>query len=280
MQAPPLIAPRQPAPPTRPVGGSGVLRRSLPLVAWVGALAAVLAGAIALGSTPALAAPPLTRPGELGDWAAARQPVEAAFAVLRVVVVALACYLLFVTVLAVVLRLGRAGRLVTAFDVLTLPWVRLIVQGALGVGLVGATLAAVGSAAADPSANPSRTFTAADARLAASAPEHPRAGDDLLVRLPDVESGPPTMQQVDEPATVALAAPLAGEVTLEAGDHLWSVADRALTDAWGRAPSDDELAPFWEQVVEANRDRLPDPANPDLVFPGEVVTVPPPPPAP
>lgn len=276
MQAPPVIALRQPAPPTQPVGGPGVLRRSFPLVAWVAALAAVLAGAIALGSTPALAAPPLTRPGELGDWAAARQPVEAAFAVLRVVVVALACYLLFVTVLAVVLRLGRAGRLVTAFDVLTLPWVRRIVQGALGVGLIGATLAAVGSAAVDPSANPSRTFTAADVRLAASAPEHPRAGDDLLVRLPDVEPGPPTLQRVDEAAPAAPSAP-AGEVTLEAGDHLWSVAERALTDAWGRAPSDAELAPFWEQVVEANRDRLPDPANPDLVFPGEVVTVPPPP---
>jgi len=238
----------------------------------------VLAGAVALGSTPALAAPPLTRPGSLGDWAAARQPVEAAFAVMRVVVVALACYLLFVTVLAVVLRLGRAGRLVTAFDVLTLPWVRRIVQGALGVGLVGATLAAVGSAAADPSASPSRTFTAADARLAANAPDQPRAGDDLLVRLPDVEPGPPTMQRVDEPAA-AVAAPT-DEVTLAAGDHLWSVAEKALTDAWGRAPSDGELAPFWEQLVEANRDRLPDPTNSDLVFPGEVVTVPTPPPAP
>lgn len=278
MQAPPVIAPRQASAPVRPAAGPGLVGRSLPLVAWVGALAVVLAGAVALGSIPALAAPPLSHPGSLGDWAAARGPVEAAFAVMRVVVVALACYLLFVTVLAVVLRLGRAGRLVTAFDVLTLPWVRRIVQGALGVGLVGATLAAVGSVAAGPAAGQSRTLTAADARLAADADDRPREGDDLLVRLPDVEPAPPTMQRVDEPA--AAVAALTAEVTLAAGDHLWSVAEKALADAWGRAPSDAELAPFWEQLVEANRDRLPDPRNPDLVFPGEVLTVPTPPPAP
>lgn len=280
MQAPQVIAPRRAAPPTQHPTSPGVLRRALPLVAWIGALAAVLAGAVALGATPALDAPPLTRPGELGDWAAARQPIEAAFAVLRVVVVALAGYLLLVTCLAVVLRLGPAGRLVTAFDVLTLPWVRRIVQGALGVGLVGASLAAVSSAAADPSANPSRTLTAADARLAASAPEHPRVGDDLLVRLSEVEPGPPTMEQLDDPAaTPAVEGPV-GEVTLGAGDHLWSVAERALAEAWGREPTDDELVPYWEQLVEVNRHRLADPANPDLVFPGQVVTMPPPPPAP
>lgn len=267
-----MIAPRQSPGPVPLTGVPGVAQRSLPLVAGVGALTFVLAGAVALGSTPALVAPPLTRPGSLGDWASARQPVEAAFAVVRVVVVVLGCYLLLVTVLAVVLRLGRAGRLVTAVDVITLPWVRRIVQGAFGVGLVGATLAAVGAASADPSANSSRTFT-----VAASAPDRPQAGDDPLVRLPDVEPAPPTMRRVDEPT--AVAAP-ATEVTLAAGDHLWSVAERALTDAWSRAPSEGELAPFWEQLVEANRDRLADPSNPDLVFPGEVVTVPAPPPTP
>lgn len=280
MQQPQVIAPRRAAPPTLHPSSPGVLRRTLPLVAWVGALAAVLAGALALGATAALEAPPLTHPGELGDWAAARQPIEAAFAVLRVLVVALAAYLLLVTCLAVVLRLGPSGRLVTALDVLTLPWVRRIVQGAVGVGLVGASLAAVGSAAADPSASPSRTLTAADARLAASAPAHPRVGDDLLVRLPDVEPGPPTMEQLDGAvATPAVEAPV-GEVTLGAGDHLWSLAERALTEAWGREPTDGELAPYWEQLVEVNRHRLADPANPDLVFPGQVVTVPVPPPAP
>lgn len=276
MLSPPVIAPRRASPPDPPTAGPGLVRRTLPLVAWLGALSAVLAGAVALGSTPALAAPPLTDPGALGDWAGAREPVEAGFAVLRVVLIALSCYLLLVTVLAVVLRLGRAGRLVTAVDVLTLPWVRRIVQGSLGVGMVGATLAAVGSATVEPSAMPSRSLTTADARLAASAPPVGQPGSDLFVRLPDTEQAPPTMHRLDHPAEVAGAA----EVTLEAGDHLWSVAERALADAWGRGPTDAELAPYWAQVVEANRDRLADPANPDLVFPGQAIALPAPPPAP
>ncbi len=271
MLSPPVIAPRSSAASVGHEPGPGLVRRTLPLLAWMGALGGVLAGGIALGATPALAAPPVTDPGQLGAWAAAREPVEAAFAVLRVVVIALACYLLLVTVLAVVLRLGRAGRLVTAFDVLTLPWVRHIVQGALGVGMVGATLAAVGSATAAPTADPSRGFTAADARLAASSPMVERAGDDLFVRLPDVEQAPPTMHRLDNPAAVVVSP---AEVTLEAGDHLWSVAERALVDAWGRAPTDTELLPYWEQLVELNRAGLPDPSNPDFVYPGQVVTLP------
>jgi nucleoid-associated protein YgaU len=34
------------------------------------------------------------------------------------------------------------------------------------------------------------------------------------------------------------------------------------------------VAPYWQRLVEANRPALADPANPDLVFPGQVFTVP------
>jgi len=250
------------------VRAPGALRCSVPLVAWVGALAAVLTGAMALGATPALATPPLTRPGELAGWASARPPVNAAFAVLRMVVVVLAAYLLIVTVLAVVVRIVRAGRLVGAVDVVTLPLVRRIVGSAFGVGLMGAALTAVGSTV--PTA-------VGDVRLAASTGHPPNGADDRPVGSPDLE--PPTMRRVDEPQPVSVAA-AETEVTIGAGDHLWSVADRELADAWGRSATEAELTPFWEQVVEVNRVRLHDPGNPDLVFPGQVVVVPPPPPAP
>ncbi len=61
------------------------------------------------------------------------------------------------------------------------------------------------------------------------------------------------------------------------GDHFWTVAERVLADAWGRQPTDIELLPYWRAVVETNRSRLADPANPDLLFPGQTLTVPPPP---
>ena len=78
----------------------------------------------------------------------------------------------------------------------------------------------------------------------------------------------------------ALAAVAERTWTVAPGDHLWSIASRVLSDAWGRPPSDVEVVPFWEQVVELNRDRLADPANPDLIFPGQSLVVPAPPPAP
>lgn len=77
------------------------------------------------------------------------------------------------------------------------------------------------------------------------------------------------------------------EVEVREGDHLWGIAEDAMTEHWGRAPSDAELAPYWADVVELNDDRLLPPENPDLIYPGQVFELPPipadptaPPPAP
>ncbi|HEV2069783.1 MAG TPA: hypothetical protein VGR26_08320, partial [Acidimicrobiales bacterium] len=81
--------------------------------------------------------------------------MEAGFAVLTLVVVVLAWYLLAVTVLATVGHLLRARRLLRVADVLTLPLLRPAVHAALGLGLVGATVAGVAAApGARPGARP------------------------------------------------------------------------------------------------------------------------------
>lgn len=250
-------------------GVEGTGRGPAPLVAWLLGLVAVLAGVARLGATPALSAPPLDRPGHLAAWATAREPVEAAFAVLRLTVGAAAAYLLAVTLLALLVRLVHAGRLATAVDLVTVPLVRRLVRGALGLGLAGAT--AAGPLAAGPvSALSSRSAAGLVVPQWQGAPSPP---------VGDADGSPPTMERLDE-APVPGGAPASSEVTLAAGDHLWSTAERALASAWGRAPSDDEVAPFWRGLVAANRHRLPDPANPDLVLPGLTVVVPPAPPAP
>ena len=61
------------------------------------------------------------------------------------------------------------------------------------------------------------------------------------------------------------------------GDHFWAVAERVLSTAWGRAPADAEVDPYWRVLIQANRSRLHDPDNPDLLFPGQILTVPVPP---
>ena len=249
--------------------GPGAVRRSLPLIAWVGALAGVLAAAVALGSSPAFAVPTSARPGELATWAAGRSPVEAAFALLRVVVMGLAAYLLVGTAVVVVAHVLRAGRPLAVVDVVTLRWTRHVVELALGASLVTVPLTPTHAGAAD------RWATTAG-EVAPEASDGYGAGPaDAPVAGPASQHGPPTMQRLDPPEQVAAAS---SEVVVGAGDHLWSVAERALAAAWGRAPADEEVAPFWEQVVEVNRARLADPANPDLLFVGQVVAVPAPPP--
>lgn len=62
--------------------------------------------------------------------------------------------------------------------------------------------------------------------------------------------------------------------TVQSGDHLWHIAATVMGEHLDRRAADDEVTPYWTRLIEANRDRLPDPDNPDLVLPGLVLTVP------
>lgn len=62
------------------------------------------------------------------------------------------------------------------------------------------------------------------------------------------------------------------------GDHLWSIAAESLEDHWGRTNlTDREIASYWKDLIVANEDRLVEPGNPDLIFPGQTLVLPPPP---
>jgi nucleoid-associated protein YgaU len=61
------------------------------------------------------------------------------------------------------------------------------------------------------------------------------------------------------------------------GDQFWAIAETVLTTAWERAPTDTEISSYWQQLVDANRDALLPPHDPDLIYPGQHFTIPPPP---
>jgi uncharacterized membrane protein YgcG len=64
---------------------------------------------------------------------------------------------------------------------------------------------------------------------------------------------------------------------VERGDNLWAIARDRLAEVSGRRSvelSDREVAAYWATVVEANRGRLRS-RDPDLIYPGEVVELPP-----
>jgi hypothetical protein len=284
-----------------PTGRTSVSEAVRGLV-WLCLLASVAWGASSLGQG-ALAPPSLTDPGSWAGWAAARSPIEAGFAVLTLVVVALAWYLAAVTALATAGRLVRARRLVRIVDLLTLPLFRPAVHAALGLGLVGATVAGVvagpgprsGLRSLDPAGASLVVATAEAGRVPSGGvpdPVRSTEGDDPASRpvmrlLPPEAPGPAEVVPPSAPVlptehvSPPAAAPMAGaEWEVRPGDHLWSVAATVLHQAWGAPASDAEVAPYWQRLVEANRAGLADPANPDLVYPGQVVVVPAPPPAP
>ncbi|HLH99277.1 MAG TPA: hypothetical protein VKV06_00720 [Acidimicrobiales bacterium] len=69
-------------------------------------------------------------------------------------------------------------------------------------------------------------------------------------------------------------------VEVRPGDSFWSIATAELTAARGRTPDVAEIAPYWSRLVAANHDHLPVPGQPDLLYPGDRVRVPPVPPVP
>lgn len=313
------------------------VREMLPLAAWVAALVGAVVAFTAMGSGP-LAAPALTDPGSWSAWAVGKDPVVATAAVLRLVVLLLAWYLLGATTVGAVARLARLTAMVRVADALSVPVVRRVLQTSLGVSL--ATAVAVSStsvtgsrpgpapmmaaAAQDVAAEaegpapprmrplppreataqmptppePAQTPTPPDP-AAATVPastreprpddteppatptpprETPAPGDASVTGVAATpehrEAPPPADATTDTPdATGTSAATDTSTVTVRPGDHLWSIAEQHLA-ARGTPPAEDRVAAYWRRLIEANRDQLVDPTNPDLILPGQQFVLP------
>jgi nucleoid-associated protein YgaU len=68
--------------------------------------------------------------------------------------------------------------------------------------------------------------------------------------------------------------------TVQSGDDFWQIAESSLAAAWGRAPSDREIVPYWLSTIQANTARLAVPSEPSFIYPGQVFVLPPLPAAP
>lgn len=75
---------------------------------------------------------------------------------------------------------------------------------------------------------------------------------------------------------VSMSQPRPGDtsVVVEPGDHLWKISEEHLAGVLGRHAEDAEVDPYWRSVIETNRDLLAS-GDPDLIYPGETVTLPP-----
>ena len=66
----------------------------------------------------------------------------------------------------------------------------------------------------------------------------------------------------------------AGEHVVRRGEHFWSIADATVSARLGRPATDEEIDGYWRQLIDANRDRLVVPGDPDVLMPGQALRVP------
>jgi len=209
-----------------------------------------------------------------------RDPVVVAFGVVRVLSLGVAWYGLVVTAAGVGLRLVSARHLAGMVDRVTVVPLRRLVAATVTVGISvstwGATATAagavtgasstststtiVGRAPAGP-VEPTETITMHRVDAADTAP--PAAGSPAVPDVPGV----PSARTDGGPAPTTTW-------TVEPGQCFWSIAQAQLERAWSREPTVAEIVPYWQRLIAANRAVLGDPHNADLVFPGQVFTLP------
>lgn len=281
--APPL---ERSAPPT--TGAAAVV-----LLAWIGGLAGLAVGLRAAAG--ALAPPPVGSLDALARWSIDTAPEVMAASLVRLVAELTAWYALAVTALYGVGALVRSRLLTRAARRLAAPALRHVLESSFGLALAPAALAPLAALpAVPPPALDAIIAVHPAASLAAAADPSPSKAspmeDGAAIRAP--AATPPARPfwslgpEVDPPAAGEGATmrplPLPGAAPpttyrVEAGESFWTIADELLADAWHRPPSVAEVDAYWRQLMAANWGRLVHDDEPDLLFAGQVLDLPPPP---
>jgi hypothetical protein len=224
----------------------------------VPATLAAVVGVLLLAGQGSLATPPL---GDLSGWLESTDAITAAIALLRLIALAVAVWLLVATLAAAIARLLGHARLVAAADRALPAPVRRLLTGLAGAG--AASIVVLGGAGGHGESD-------------GAVPVGER-----LVLLPGDSEGtatmsvlPPEADATSSPPAPAPAPAPPATWNVEPGDSFWSIAEEVLTDAWGRPPTDAEIDPYWRSLIAANADRITS-RNPDLIFPGQEFVLPP-----
>lgn len=104
----------------------------------------------------------------------------------------------------------------------------------------------------------------------------PAPSPDAGRRTGAVRERKPSMLGGPEATSCATGPQAEGEQShvVVAGQHLWGIAEQTLAGLLGRTPELDVLAAYWQHLIAANAERLRS-GDPNLIYPGEVVLLPP-----
>ena len=191
-------------------------------------------------------------------------------------------------VLAALLAVGLLARVLGAISAARLidRLSPAIVRRALGpitaASLSGVvTVAGAGTSfAAGPPPPPLAVMVVA-APLTSIAPENTTVTVNVPTTVVPTTTRTPTSAVITStvPGSAASAAPsmtnaVAATVAVASGDSFWSIAASTLEQRLARTPSNQEVAVYWRELIDANRDRLRVPGDPGLIFPGQHLVVP------
>lgn len=228
------------------------------------------------GSTP-LVPSPIASLHAWSSWIG-RDPVPAAFACIRLAAIVACYHLIAMQLLALVSRWLDEPRLRHTAERLTPRAVSTGARRLAGIGLAAVTTVAL-------PANRAQAEPAEGTAMLRVVDEG--AGTASITVVPPASSGGITDDAAQDPGTAAVrvtrpAAPApevpdpapagpAGEHVVEPGDHLWSIAESTVATTTGEPGAHLAVERYWRQLLVAN----PDLADPDLLFPGDVITLPP-----
>ena len=207
-------------------------------------------------------------------WLASTPPQDAVAALLRLAATAAAWWLLTTTGLYLVARLTRVPAMVRTLEWTTPRVVRRLIDRAVALSVI-ASLAG-GTAAFAGGGNPPAPVVAVmggrpdillPPGIGPGAQPQP-SPEPLPVPLPQVAPLPKS-SALGEGA----APPGPDRHTVQRGDNLWTIAANHLADN-GITRSNGRIAPYWRELIQDNRKSLRS-GNPDLIFPGETVALPP-----
>ncbi len=232
---------------------------------WVVGLA-LTAFALHWAGQGSLAAPPIGDPERWAAWLDARGPVAGGFAVLRLAALGALWYVVAAGVIGAALRLIGAVALVRLADRVTIAPVRRMLAGTMTLGLAVSGVVAVAAPALR-----APVFAAAQTAGSSTTSTPSPAPAAVTMHLLGPADVAPAKPLVPVPEVQAISG---DRWTVRPGECFWTIAERVLTDRQGRPPTDAEIVPYWQRLIEANRNELAHRDNPDLIFPGQVFAIP------
>lgn len=250
------------------------------LFGWIGFLVAIIVvlGTMDLGlSTPT----EIFEPSTWLAWVQTHTAFEVFVVLARVVVLVLGCYLLVTSILLVSTQANPTGLAARLVDYVALPALRrglrlMVVPAIVGTTAIGPGFVAapVGASSGDPTVQTAPgavppMMTRVDKTGADNEPTATTSAT-TTVRPPIVMAVP--TEQAKTP--IALIVQGEREWKVQPGDHLWGIAEKVMTEVGVADTDHPRIARYWETLVAANRDRLVDQANPDLIFADQTLVIP------